>query len=219
VEALRIHTLPQKLFAGGLAFFLLSMLVTAYSRSSVRKSILTSTAAFGEQQSVFSQLEDDANEGSKLELQDFHRVEVKNGQPSWEVKASDAKYFPEHQVTHVNHARVRIYREKDSSIGLLSRAATLRTSGDAVTQAELQGEVRVEFSESMELQTELAVYTLATREITAPGEVHITGRGFDVKGIGMEFDVDKQIVKLNREVYSYFAPEAKIPKNVRIAPN
>ncbi len=214
MEALYPHTPAQKLFASMGALFFLSLLLTVYLRSSGRKSILTSAAAFGGESAVFDSLENTTSGGSALELQDFHRLEIKDGKPVWEVRAKNAKYLPDQGITHVNQTSVTLYREEGSAVHVSSKAARLHMEGDSISKAELDGEVNVSLENSIELRTNQAVYSLTDRVFEAPEDVQILGDGFEVRGIGLEFELEKQIVKLDRQVYSYFSTQAHMPSDV-----
>src|SRR5262245_18802407 len=81
------------LFLGGVVIF----------RSSTRASVLSS---IGTDLATLPENVSDQSGGSvtsKLLLEDFHRIEVKNGRPVWEIRAKDAKYYPKDFVIHVNH--------------------------------------------------------------------------------------------------------------------
>lgn len=82
----------QRIFLLIPVLYLFSLSGIAFYRSSVRKSVITSQALVASN----SEGGEDEGEGllSKLQLQDFHRVEIKDGKPLWEIKAKDAKYFP-----------------------------------------------------------------------------------------------------------------------------
>lgn len=163
---------------------------------------------------MFDSLESNSASGSALELQDFHRLEIKDGKPVWEVRARNAKYLPDQGITHVNQTSVTLYREEGSSVLVTSKAARLHMDGDSISKAELDGDVVVGLEDSMELRTNQAVYSLRDKLFIAPEDVQILGEGFEVRGIGLEFGLEKQIVKLDRQVYSYFSTQAHLPSDV-----
>ena len=217
MNALRLKSPTQIFFLLLATGFILSMMTTAYVRSAGRKSIVGAGDAFNGSTSIFDQLEEQADRGSRLQLQDFHRVEVKEGVPVWEVKAKRATYYAAERVTHVNDAAVTIYRSADSSVTIESRAAKLYMEGDGLTKAELEGNVAVQLDDSIKMRTDLAIYDSNSREITAPGAVTIEGKGFEVRGRGLDMAIDNQIVKLSDDVYSYFESRAEIPSGVGFA--
>ena len=214
MDALRMHTPLQKFFAGIATTFLLSMAMVAYVRSSGRKSVIVGAATSDYNEGLFDALEEKSDRSGKLELQDFHRVEVRDGKPAWEVIAKNARYFPDEEVTHVNQANVTIYREDGEPVSISSRAAKLHLSEGALRKAELEGGVRVLAQSNVRIDAEYAVYDLQRKQILVPEAVEITGDGFEVRGIGLEFEIDKQIVKLQKQVYSFFAVEARVPSGV-----
>ncbi|MCB0325699.1 MAG: LPS export ABC transporter periplasmic protein LptC, partial [Bdellovibrionales bacterium] len=82
---------------------------------------------------------------------------------------------------------------------------------------ELEGNVAVQLDDSIRMRTDLAIYDSNSREITAPGAVTIEGKGFEVRGRGLDMAIDNQIVKLSDDVYSYFESRAEIPSGVGFA--
>ncbi len=202
------------LLAGCLFFSFL--VITAIVKSVGRRSVLFVESPTAEQSTEFNSLDQLKTASSKLRLQDFHRVEVKGGRSVWEVKAKDARYYPSRNVTHVNDADVVIYRSADSSVRITSRAAKLHLSENALDRAELEGSVLVVLDDGVTIDTEYAVYDAATQEINAPGRVVIKGEGYQVEGIGLDVEIDNEIVKLSDRVYSAFEPDAKAPRNIEI---
>ena len=94
---------------------------------------------------------------------------------------------------------------------LNSSSARLYLEGDSLAKAELEGDIVVAVDKDVTVKTDLATYDAAAREISAPGPVVIQGKGFEVKGVGLDFAIDEQIVKLSDDVYSYFEPDAEAP--------
>jgi LPS export ABC transporter protein LptC len=187
--------------------------MTAIVKSMGRRSVLFVESPTSEQSTEFNSLDQLRTASGKLRLQDFHRVEVKGGRSVWEVKAKDARYYPSRKVTHVNDADVVIYRGADSSVRITSRAAKLHLDETSLDRAELEGSVLVALDSDVTIETEYAVYDAAIQEITAPGKVVIKGEGYQVEGVGLDVEIDNEIVKLSDRVYSVFEPDAKSPRS------
>lgn len=201
----------QKVFLAVAAVFLVVMAGTLMIRSQQRKSILEGEALDGEQGS-FSELSSAGKRGTRLHLQNFHRVEVRDGRPVWEVKARNANYFAQDFVAHVNDPSVIIHRSEQSVVSLKSEAGRLYLKDESILRAELEGKIVVAFEDSVTIYADFAVYNARERHIEAPGAVTVTGKGFEVRGVGADLLIDDQIVKFLDQVNSRFSPEAKPPE-------
>ena len=196
------------LLVGGtfLAFIIANIVARSISKHS--------TALVGAKAGVVDSAAGAVQELSKLHLQEFYRVQLENGRQTWEVRAKDAKFFSQDNVTYVTDAEVRIHRGKNSNVVIRSRAARLFMEGDNLKRADLEGDVVVVFDESLTVKTQVASYNAAQRVVTAPGPVDIQTQGFETSAVGMEAHVDDQSVKLLSKVVTRIDREARVP-NVR----
>lgn len=194
------------LAAGGV--FLLFLFLSAMLRggNSGALKVISNSKEQSEEASVV------VEKPSKLHLQEFYRVQVKKGKQVWEVRAKDAKYYAGENVTYVTDADVTVHRPKSEPVNLKSRSAKLYLEGDSLKKAVLEGEVTVVIEDSVTMITDLADYNSEDRVVIAPGKVVITGEGFETTGIGMEMQVDADIVKLLNDVHTRIEPNAKAPK-------
>lgn len=150
--------------------------------------------------------------GSELVLQDFSRLMLRRGKKSMEVKAETGRFIPQENITYLTGATVTVQRERGKPVVIKARNARLFMDGEQVKRADLEGSVEVEFSEGMTLKTELASFDSDTQQIKAPGAALIQGSGYEIKGDGMEAEIDHEVVRLLREVKSRFERGAQLPK-------
>ncbi len=207
------HGRFQLLFLLGLGAFLLFLITTAFLRSSNRGSLLSS----GKQsipESLLGGAGNGREEASEVHLQEFHRVEVKEGKPAWEIHAREARFFPDQKLTHVNDASLTIYRAKNSFVGMRSKAAKLFMNGTSLSKADLEGDVVVSIDDSVFTQTDFATYDVQTGLVKAPGHVSINGSGFEIKGTGLEAIVENHEMTLQDNVTSRFDSWADVPEGV-----
>jgi LPS export ABC transporter protein LptC len=200
VRSLKHLSLVQKtaLIIGG--SFLLFLMLSSYS------GIKSSTKSFN----TDSHLE--SEQPSELVLQDFSRIMLRKGKRSLEVKAKSGRYLPTERVTYLSEAIVKVQRENGEPVIIRAKNARLFMDGEQVKQADLEGAVEVEFSKGVLLKTELANFDSELQLIRAPGAAVIEGNGFRMAGDGMEAEVEKEVVKLLREVKSRFERGAELPK-------
>lgn len=202
--------LVQKVFFTATVAFALVLMLTVGIRSEARRSVLSDR---GEGSSGVMGSDPDET-GTRIQLQDFHRVEVKDGRPVWEVRAKDAQYFAQQRLTHVNDSAVTVYRRDRSVVHINAASAKLYMTQESVDRAELEGNVVVNLGESGTVKTDMAVYQARTREIVAPGRVNIEGSGYEVTGERLNLDLERQLVTLSERVKSRFSAKAEIPKNL-----
>ena len=203
-----------------LVFLLIPLLYVAamgsvvVSRSGSRRSVIEASGALGVGSAATAAAKESAGNGSQVQMQDFHRVEIKAGKPVWEVRARDAKYFPQEMVTHVNEASLVVFRQEESPVTIESRAARLNLAGQSLHHASLEGAVSIKVGESFALTTEVADYDVTDRRVVAPGEARIEGKGFEVEGSGLTYDVDTETLTIARDVRCTFQPNAEVPKGI-----
>ena len=211
-SAISRATKTQQMCAFAAAVYF-SFLVSQLISNSVRRQSIFDVSGSAARGALSDSLLDIAVQtGSKLHLQDFHRVEVRNGRPVWEVSAKEAKYYAEQAVTHVNDASVVIYRPGNSTIRLSSKSARLYLQGKNIGKMHLEGDIRIVLDNGMTVAAGMAVYDASTAKVRAPGPVTISGKGYEIKGEGLDLNVDSQLVRLEREVGSSFDPQAEMGK-------
>lgn len=144
-------------------------------------------------------------EDSGLFLQDFHRVEVRDGKPVWEVKAKSAKYFQNEDLALVNDLALVVYKAKEPSVRIQANAAKLYLNTDALKRAELEGSIVVDLDQTLQVRTETATYRKDKNSVVAPGAVKIIGKGYEISGGKMRVSLENQIVELGDGVQSVFS--------------
>ncbi len=187
----------------------------AFSRSSARASVLSAGLM---KNSALSPLPSASATGvdSRVQLEDFKRVEIKGGKATWEVEARDAKFYPLESVIHVNEAALKIFRDKESTVGVLAAAARLYRGDAALTKASLDGNIRIDLGDGLSIETEAADFNAQERVFEAAGKVSVIGKGFSIEGEGFRFFVESGIVSFSRNVRCSFKEGASIPKNLNV---
>lgn len=190
-------------FAGGC--FIVVCFILVLINSSERSSVLQAATSTSKAESYFAGLPEPGGGSSRLRLQEFHRTAIKDGRTVWEIRARDAQYYSAEGITHLDRAALVLYQEDDSRISLKADSAKLHMANEGLSRAELLGEVEVIWENGMRITTDAALYEVATSVISAPGEVHITGDGYEVEGVGLRALVDQQKIRLAREVSTVFS--------------
>ncbi len=74
--------------------------------------------------------------------------------------------------------------------------------------AEVRGEVRIVSEDGYSLLTEKVFFDYRTRQIRGPGTVIVEGPEGSTKGVGLEADMDKEVVILQDRVLTTIRPSA-----------
>ena len=180
-------------------FLFLSALLCIYIAGSIiynslnRSSVLTSLEDFEH---------DAASEDEKgyFELNNFDRFEVKDGNMSWRIFADKARYYASQKLTQITKAKLRFNRSDGSFFYVFADKAKIFTD-----DAELEGNVRLELSNGVNVYSHYAVYDSANAKVTIPQDAEVVGDGFNVKSAIVDVFVDKKYVYARGNVKSKFA--------------
>lgn len=153
---------------------------------------------------------------SGVRLQDFSRVQIKEGKKSWEIKAQDAQFVAAENITHVTSPVITFPREGKEPVIVHAERARLFMAGENVERAELEGSVKVELGTGTIVYSDFAVYESETDQIEAPGKVLISGEGYETRGDGLELNIRTEEVYLLRDVSSKFNRGAKVPSGIEV---
>lgn len=212
--ATNIRTIQRMFLIGGVAFFL-ALGFVMFTRSKAQQSIVaTASVGFDKREDISEALDVPGVDSSEFQLRDFHRIETKDGQKIWEVRARDARYFAEEGLTHVDDASVAIYRKPNSVIKLEAKAAKLYLTERTMQRAELEGEINIELDKSLRLTADFATYDAVKKRLTVNGPVLIDGPGYRVVGKGLEMEIDNEQIYVRDSVESRFQPGAKAPEGL-----
>lgn len=141
-------------------------------------------------------------QSSSIVLDKFQRSETREGRTVWEVVAARGEYFPQNGSAELSDATVRLYRKQGEQVELKAGAATLQLEGNALRSAHTRDNVTVNYNQKINLKTGEAVYYKEENRISAPGAVEISTASFDVSGQGMEADLEKEEIRILRNVKS-----------------
>ena len=212
MSAIKIRKIQGIFLLFAVAFFLF-LVAAIVSRSTGRSSLWGSERDTSLSESLPLPKVSDNNQ-SEIHLQDFHRVEVKEGRKLWELRAKDAKYFASEGVTQVNEAAMIIYRPEQPAVNVSSRSAKLYLEGESLSRVELEGDIVVAIDNSIEMRSGLAFLDMTQRLLRAPAHATLAGPGYEVQGVELEVDIDQQNVRFYRDVESRFEQGAKVPGGV-----
>jgi LPS export ABC transporter protein LptC len=143
--------------------------------------------------------------GVSQHIQDFRRVKVKDGRKVWEVAAEDGQYFEDDKVIVVRGAVMEWYLEDGRTVGLRGDEGRIILDGREVSRVELSGDIQVSLADYV-VRTASATYDSEERVIHAPGPIRITGRALELKGDGLDVDVEGQRLSILHNVSMQLQP-------------
>jgi LPS export ABC transporter protein LptC len=141
-------------------------------------------------------------------MQDFRRVQVRDGKKIWEIAARQARYFEAEGEIIVEAPEVSFYLSNVEVVALRCGEGRLHMGKDekTITQMELKHDLQVQMGD-FSFRTQEAVYDSEHDTISSPGAVQITGRGLLVEGQGYTLAVSDKRLVLNADVHTTVTKE------------
>ena len=139
-----------------------------------------------------------------IHLQDFHRTDIKDAIKRWEVRANDAVHYMNEGITRAHKASVIIYRTDGSTVLLEAANARIVSSKGVVSKVELEGEIKVTLNNEIKITTNVAAFEESLGRVVTPSRVFLEGPGYSITGVGLELEVDTNIVTIKDDIVSLF---------------
>lgn len=194
----------QSKIAIGLIFIVFFLLTTYYQRSSNHEAIDQPPSP-----DTAPETHTEASSNSLFALTEFHRVGMKNNRLSWEVKAKQGQFFANSNEVKLLEATFWSYRENGDVIEIQAKEATLNLEGKEVTNVTAYNGVKIILNQRIEALTEKAVFDRQKNTLTTPESIVISGQNWSLKGESLQGDLNKNVFKLTRNVYTILNPAAK----------
>lgn len=160
----------------------------------------------GNQEELLAKLDGD-QKGSAIRLNKFQRSETRDGKKLWEVTAASGQYLPDQQSALIEKATLFFFQEDGKIIELEADQARLTVENANLSQAEIEGSVKVTFNKDISLITDKALYDRTNNSVTAPGAVTINSDLIEITGELLQADLDKQEFVLRTNVSSVIKPQ------------
>lgn len=133
-------------------------------------------------------------------IQNFHRIEVREGKKVWEVDADEAQYLEESQQVLVRNPHASFYLKDGEKVTVKGGQGKLEFSGDKDLQkVTLHDEVEINVRGYI-VRSREAVYDRDVSQIFANGPVSIVGEQIQVDGIDMMVFMKDSRFELMKEV-------------------
>jgi len=138
-------------------------------------------------------------------IQDFHRVQVRDGRKEWEIAAAEARYFEDEQKVVVRKPMLKLYLKDGRAVGIQGEDGVVMLDGKELRSVDLNGAIEVSLADYV-MRTAEAHYDRGQDMISSASEVEITGGDVDARGVGMQVEVSAQKFRLLGDVQMVVQP-------------
>lgn len=140
-------------------------------------------------------------------IQNFHRIEIKDGKKSWELIADEAQYLQDQNQVVVRNPVTTFYVKEGDKVTVTGTQGSVQFQGKDLQKATLRGSVVIHVR-AFVIRSDDAVYDRETDEIVATGPVTIDGEQLRVAGNHMTVFVKESRFALEKPVRVTLLPKA-----------
>jgi LPS export ABC transporter protein LptC len=141
-------------------------------------------------------------------IQNFHRIEIRDGKKAWELTADEAQYLQERDQVVVRNPRTTLYMKDGEKVTVSGNNGTVEfANGTDLRRAVLHDSVEVHLRGFI-VRADEAVYERSTEQIVAKGPVTIVGTELQVAGNDMIVYVKDSRFALGKSVRVTLLPKA-----------
>ena len=141
-------------------------------------------------------------------LQNFRRVQMRDGKKVWEIASRQARYFEASGEVVVDAPEVSFYLSDGQVIAIRCGEGRLHQDKDEkdISQIEMKNDLQMQVGD-FSLHTQEAVYDSKHGTISSSGAVQILSRGLLVEGQGYTVEVADKRLLLNSDVRTTLTKE------------
>lgn len=140
-------------------------------------------------------------------IQNFHRIEVREGKKTWELVADEAQYLEDQNQVVVRKPRTTFYMKDGEKVIISGQQGNVVFAGKDLQTATLHDNVEIHVR-AFVIRVDEAVYDRATDKIVAKGPVKIDGEQLHVAGNDMTVYVKESRFELGKPVRVTLSPKA-----------
>jgi LPS export ABC transporter protein LptC len=139
-------------------------------------------------------------------IQNFHRIEIRDGKKAWELVADEAQYLQERNQVVVRKPRTTLYMKDGEKVTVTGDQGSVEFEGKDLQKAVLHDSVEIHVR-GFVIRADDAVYDRATEKIVAQGPVTIDGEQLRVAGNDMTVWVKESRFELENSVRVTLSPK------------
>ncbi|MGH7806274.1 MAG: LPS export ABC transporter periplasmic protein LptC [Candidatus Binatia bacterium] len=140
-------------------------------------------------------------------IQDFHRIEIKDGKTAWEVRGEEAQYLEEKEQVLVRGPKAAFFTDEGEKVQVAGGEATVGFDGRDLKDVSLHDNVEIHFRDFV-IHMPQAVYRHADKKIVADGPVDIKGQRVELQGYALVVFMDDSRFELGDPVRVTLLPES-----------
>jgi LPS export ABC transporter protein LptC len=140
-------------------------------------------------------------------IQNFHRIEIREGKKSWELVADEAQYLQDDNQVVVRKPRTTLYMKDGEKVTVTGDQGKVEFAGKDLQKATLHDSVEIRVR-GFVIRANDAVYDRGTEKIVAMGPVTIVGEQVQVAGNDMTVFVKESRFELEKPVRVTLSPKA-----------
>ena len=134
-----------------------------------------------------------------LKLDRVRYTETREGVKEWELEATSAQYFKEDSTILLDKVKATFFGKEGQTYTLVGEKGRFNTATKAI---ELFNGIQLESSDGYQMRSQSLNYQAEKREFHTADAVEIMGPQLRVEGIGLIVDLDRQQLKVLREVHT-----------------
>jgi LPS export ABC transporter protein LptC len=140
-------------------------------------------------------------------IQNFHRIEIREGKKSWELVADEAQYLEDENQVVVRKPRTTLYTKEGEKVTITGDQGKVEFVGKDLQKATLHDSVEIHVR-GFVIRANDAVYDRGTEKVVAMGPVTIVGDQVQVAGNDMTVFVKESRFELEKPVRVTLSPKA-----------
>ncbi len=121
-----------------------------------------------------------------LRLENVHYEKTRKGQTEWSIDARVAHHFEGKDLLTLEVVKMLYYGMPKRTVLIVGKQGRIKPSTKDV---ELLGDVHIKSSDGYKLRTNSLKYSSKTSLITTNDRVFISGKSFNISGVGMEMNI------------------------------
>ena len=132
-----------------------------------------------------------------LKLDRVRYTETRQGVKEWELEADSAFYFKDQSTVNLEKVRATFYGKDEEIYVLVGEKGKFNTQ---TKEIEVYSGVQIDSNKGYRMRTESLKYQPDKRELSTPERVEMHGPQFQLSGVGLIVDLDKERVKVLDQV-------------------
>jgi len=132
-----------------------------------------------------------------LKLDRVRYTETREGVMEWELEATSAQYFKEESTVFLDKVKATFFGKNGETYVLVGEKGKFNTQTKAI---EVFNGVTLSSSDGYQMRTRSLKYMAEKKELSTSDRIEITGPQLRVEGIGLIVELDRQQMKVLRQV-------------------